>query len=331
MKNRELFLKFVILFLGLSGLVAASHWIFYQAAEYARNSMPFESLRSPASAAQNAFFSQLVRPMGMIGIAGLCLLVEWIWIGARNSSFARLTQWKDPSVKTDWFCFVILSLLGVRAILAVIFSVGLTLGIQSLASDHFKWNLLSDFPIWAQLGFLVLLNPFLFYVNHRIMHAWFWEIHKVHHSATSMTILTPHRNHPIDFIVVTMINTIPAALLGCSFIAISIYEFFNGIYQSMVHSNLGWRSPFIDKYLLISPEAHRLHHSNNPEHFDTNFGVLVIWDKIFGTHRPPENYDEQIEIGFVEEGTHNTGNPVREIFPVAMAWVKSLRKHPEKA
>ena len=320
-KNRNsLIKKFLLIFTGLSAGVGIYHWIFFQMVNFFQPFWQTVVLRTPASLESPQLLPHLVRPLGMIAVAGFCLSLEWILVGTKKSAFAALTNWSDPSVKTDWFCFVVLSLMGLRSVFAALLSIGLTLGIQSLAGHYFHWNLISEFPIWGQLCILLMLNPFIFYCNHRIMHAWFWDIHKVHHSATSMTILTPHRNHPVDFIVVTVCNTVPAALLGCSFFSIAIYELLNGIYQSMVHSNAHWKSPWIDKFLLISPEAHRIHHSNNPEHFDKNFGVVVFWDWLFGTQLKPSDTEEPKEIGFHEDGLHNSGHPFLEMFQVLKMW-----------
>ena len=56
-------------------------------------------------------------------------------------------------------------------------------------------------------------------------------------------------------------------------------------YNYLLHSNLNWSLGWVGKYILISPTAHRIHHSISEKHFDKNFGTFFIWwDKIFGTY-----------------------------------------------
>ena len=61
------------------------------------------------------------------------------------------------------------------------------------------------------------------------------------------------------------------------------FYLYNAVWDYFVHSNI--RVPYGPlKYLLVSPQYHRLHHSSLPEHSDKNFGDhLVIWDLLFGT------------------------------------------------
>lgn len=270
---------------------------------------------------QDLFFTLSV-PGGMFFVAVLTLLLELKYVGWQRSGLRALLTSDTASRKTDLFYFA-LSLSGLRPLLGFAFSLGLTYAIQAYAKTRFPPGLLGEIAFPIQLSAVFLVNSFLFYVVHRIMHTrWFWEIHRTHHSAEQMTLLTPHRNHPIDFVVVTLVNTIPAAFLGASPMVIALYNFLNGVYQSLVHSNLEWRRPWVDRYFLITPEAHRVHHSNDPRHWDKNFGIFTFWDRLFGTHSMPDY--EPITIGFREESSHNTGHPAREIYSILRVWLRGL-------
>jgi len=56
--------------------------------------------------------------------------------------------------------------------------------------------------------------------------------------------------------------------------------------QIVNHSDFDWTYGWIGRWLLMSPGMHKVHHSNNPEHFNKNLGNLfVIWDRLFGTYQ----------------------------------------------
>jgi sterol desaturase/sphingolipid hydroxylase (fatty acid hydroxylase superfamily) len=73
------------------------------------------------------------------------------------------------------------------------------------------------------------------------------------------------------------------------------------------------------EWVLISPAAHRIHHSDNPGHYNKNLSVLVIWDKMFGTWVKPEG--QTLTLG-VREAGHNGGNIVRDIYYDAFLFLK---------
>ena len=58
---------------------------------------------------------------------------------------------------------------------------------------------------------------------------------------------------------------------------------FTKTYEVFTHSNIRTNLGFL-KYVLVTPQSHRVHHSSRPEHQDKNFGTMFsIWDFIFGT------------------------------------------------
>ena len=81
--------------------------------------------------------------------------------------------------------------------------------------------------------------------------------------------------------------------------------FLREFYATLSHSGLNWNLGWIGKYILISPAAHRIHHSKADEHFNKNFGSFFIWwDLMFGTYHYTK---ESIEIG-VENSKFNGSN-----------------------
>ena len=169
--------------------------------------------------------------------------------------------------------------------------------------------------------FLVMAVVFslINYWVHRLMHTKIlWEINQVHHSVEDFKVLLPYRNHPVDFILSTFYGAVVATFLGLRPDVLMAWLGVNAVYQSMVHSNYDWKWKWLE-YLLITPAAHRIHHSTNPTHFNANLGILSIWDRLFGTYIPP--ISETIEFGVPDRENFNTVRFFAEIFACLMRWI----------
>ena len=77
------------------------------------------------------------------------------------------------------------------------------------------------------------------------------------------------------------------------------------------------------EYILITPAAHRIHHSTAPEHFNSNLGILSIWDRMFGTYVDPT--DEPINFGVPEQENFNTDRYFTEIIASFLRWLSLKR------
>jgi len=123
------------------------------------------------------------------------------------------------------------------------------------------------------------------YVGHRLRHEvkWLWYFHSIHHSQEHLNPLTVVRLHFGDQIARDLIVTVPIAFVGGSDITWSVFIVVRNFWGYFIHANLKVNLGPL-KYILVSPQFHRCHHSVLPEHFKVNYGVrLVIWDFLFGT------------------------------------------------
>jgi sterol desaturase/sphingolipid hydroxylase (fatty acid hydroxylase superfamily) len=74
-----------------------------------------------------------------------------------------------------------------------------------------------------------------------------------------------------------------------------------------MHLNVTWPSRWLE-WLIVTPRYHHIHHSDDPAHFDTNFGSLFsFWDRLFGTYYDPEHAD----AARLRFGVNDTTNPLR--------------------
>jgi sterol desaturase/sphingolipid hydroxylase (fatty acid hydroxylase superfamily) len=159
----------------------------------------------------------------------------------------------------------------------------------------------------------------VYYWNHRFMHEVRaqWAHHVVHHSSERYNLSVALRQPVAESFGIF----VPYGLLAWAGVRPSMIERsgqLNLLYQYWIHtdvvSSLGRRA----ESLLNSPSAHRVHHGSNRRYLDRNHGgILILWDRLFGTH---QREDEPVVYGLTKD--IGTFNPARV---VGHEWVALLR------
>lgn len=155
-----------------------------------------------------------------------------------------------------------------------------------------QWN--PSLSVWSVLA-IVVIADLAMYVNHVMQHKvrWFWTVHVTHHSSRNMNLSTALRQNFINGLNGNWVFLwIPLALIGFdknwALIAIEA----NLVYQFFQHSEV-FNAPRWWGKIFNTPSHHRVHHGSNPDQIDRNFGgVLIIWDKLFGTFQAEETAGE---------------------------------------
>lgn len=155
------------------------------------------------------------------------------------------------------------------------------------------------FAVTILIGVLVL--DLASWVAHWTMHhtSILWRVHRVHHSDEMLDVSTGFRFHPFEVLYRFIINAIIVMLLGISSTSIIIYSALIICFDVWEHANMKSFSSYrkLEKF-LITPNLHRLHHSNKKRHYDKNFGgIFCAWDRIFGTFLDSDMLDKTIEFG----------------------------------
>ena len=148
-----------------------------------------------------------------------------------------------------------------------------------------------NYAIWAfnssSIGhwlLAILLYDFLYYWFHRVSHErqFFWGSHVVHHQSEDYNLSTALRQTSTSFFT-TWVFFIPCFFLG---MPISMYVSIASahlIYQFWVHTQHISTLGFLE-WFMVTPSNHRVHHAQNPDYIDKNYGgLLIIWDRLFGT------------------------------------------------
>ncbi len=172
---------------------------------------------------------------------------------------------------------------------SLVFLTLLKLGSFVVYSALFVWAapLRLDTGAWWYWPLLLVTLDFFYYWQHRFVHRVNigWAAHQAHHSSGYMNFGTALRqkwNPWFEFFF-----WLPLPLLG--FAPWTIYVAFGGnlIYQFFVHTELIDRLPRPVELVFNTPSHHRVHHGSDPEYLDRNYGgILIVWDRLFGTFTP---------------------------------------------
>lgn len=147
---------------------------------------------------------------------------------------------------------------------------------------------------WWSFLLAMVVKDFVYYWNHRFQHRirWCWANHVVHHSSQGYNLSTALRQPWFGITVGTYVLGIPVIILG---IHPALYAFagaLNLFYQFFIHTQSVRRLPGWVEAIFNTPSHHRVHHSTNPQYLDTNYaGILIIWDRLFGTFVPEDDAD----------------------------------------
>jgi sterol desaturase/sphingolipid hydroxylase (fatty acid hydroxylase superfamily) len=159
-----------------------------------------------------------------------------------------------------------------------------------------------SWPLVLKVTFVILVSDFLDWFHHLLRHkVWlFWCFHSVHHSQRHMNMFTDDRVHPVDEMVANCLIFVPMFMFSIG-VPVALYlalalKWFPKLHHANVKTNLGWL-----RYVLVTPQSHRIHHSIEERHRDQNFGVIFsVWDRLFGTLYP--HYDEYPSTGVEDLG-----------------------------
>ena len=133
--------------------------------------------------------------------------------------------------------------------------------------------------------FLAMLGwDFLYYWSHRFQHEHriFWANHVTHHSSKHYNLSTALRQ-PWSGFMLSWVH-MPLPLFGIPTGQVLKAGQLNLLYQYWIHTETINRLPVSIEKILNTPSHHRVHHGVNPQYIDKNYaGILIIWDKLFGT------------------------------------------------
>lgn len=167
------------------------------------------------------------------------------------------------------------------------------------------WGLLNHFrvPPWVAVPLAVIALDFVIWLQHVMMHAVpaLWRLHRVHHADLDFDLTTGARFHPVEILLSMLIKFAAIVVLGAPVLAVLIFEVLLNASSMFNHGNLRLAAGVdrVLRWIVVTPDMHRVHHSVDDDETDSNFGFnLPWWDRLFGTYRQqPRAGHEAMTIG----------------------------------
>lgn len=181
----------------------------------------------------------------------------------------------------------------------------------------------------ALLAFLAF--DLLIYWQHRFFHRvpTLWRLHRMHHSDVEFDVTTAVRFHPAEILLSVLIKMGAVLALGAPAIAVIVFEVMLNASAMFNHANLALPQRFdrLLRWIIVTPDMHRVHHSHHRREHDSNYGFnLPWWDHLFGsyTDQPADGH-----AGMVIGLTQFREAPGQRLWPLLVQPLRPLG--PERA
>lgn len=176
------------------------------------------------------------------------------------------------------------------------------------------WGLLNlvSMPFEVNILLSIILLDFAIYWQHVASHKipLLWALHKMHHADRDIDATTGVRFHPVEIILSMLYKMAVILILGPTAVAVLLFEIILNGSAMFNHANmrLPKRLDRLIRYVFVTPDMHRVHHSIIKTETDSNYGFnLSIWDRMFGSYiDQPQNGHQGMTIGLAQ---HQTDDP----------------------
>ncbi|MDX2156112.1 MAG: sterol desaturase family protein [Hyphomicrobiaceae bacterium] len=178
------------------------------------------------------------------------------------------------------------------------------IGLAALGEER-GWGLLNgiDLPLWARIVLAILLLDLAIYLQHVMFHAVpaLWRLHRMHHADLDIDVTTGARFHPVEILLSAGLKLAVVAAIGAPAVAVLVFEVLLNATSMFNHGNVALPSGIdrVLRWIVVTPDMHRVHHSIVPAETNSNFGFnLPWWDRLLGTYRAqPAAGHEGMTIG----------------------------------
>ncbi len=209
--------------------------------------------------------------------------------------------------------------MGIGNVLIGFISKALVLLAFAFVYEHFRFFTI---PIaWWSFVLVFIFDDFSYYWFHRISHECrlFWASHVVHHSSQHYNLSTALRQTWSGGFF-SFIFWLWLPLLGFHPELILLQMSVSLLYQFWIHTEAIDKMPKWFEAVFNTPSHHRVHHGSNPLYLDRNHvGILIIWDRIFGT------FQEELESENVLYGLTKNINIFNPIYIAFHEWVAMFK------
>ncbi|MGY5451422.1 sterol desaturase family protein [Agarivorans sp. MS3-6] len=226
----------------------------------------------------------------------ICMGLEWYW-GNQRQRLPSSARYESKEVLCNF------ALAGMHQLSDLL--TGLL--ISQLYLSLFAWRVFEIEMNVLSFIALVIAQDFCYYWFHRASHRvrWMWAAHVVHHSSENMNFSTAFRQSVMYPLAGMWVFWLPLVIIGFDPHWVVFVVLLNLGLQFFVHTQAIKRLGPLE-WIFNTPSHHRVHHGRNPQYIDKNYaGVLIIWDKLFGSF---EQEQQPVEYGITQP--INSFNPL---------------------
>ena len=224
-------------------------------------------------------YEPIIRLSCFLGVLLAMMGWEWRW-PRRTLSLSRARRWPAN------LAIILID----SGVLRWLFPV-LAVGMAELAENR-SWGLFHGLnaPFWLAFIATLLLLDLTIYAQHVAFHKipLLWRLHRMHHTDLDFDVTTALRFHPLEIVLSMLLKLAMVVLLGTPPVAVMLFEVILNATALFNHGNvrLSRKLDRALRWVLVTPDMHRVHHSIHREETDSNFGFnLPWWDRLFGTYR----------------------------------------------
>lgn len=147
----------------------------------------------------------------------------------------------------------------------------------------------------------IVLLDLAVYGQHVALHffAPLWRLHRAHHADLDLDVTTGLRFHPFEILFSMLFKLAVITLIGAPVSSVLLFEIILNAMAMFNHGNISLphRLDGLLRYIIVTPDMHRVHHSTLSTEMNRNFGFsLAVWDRLFRTYRdqPQAGHDEMM-------------------------------------
>ena len=262
----------------------------------------------------------IIRISAFVGI--FAAMAVWEWMAPRRQwQTAKAKRWVINLVMVGFNTLFTRTLLASGALGAAVLA-----GQREVGLFHQL-----DWPWWAELIIAMIVLDLVVYFQHVLMHAVpiLWRLHMVHHSDLDIDVTTGVRFHPLEIALSMFIKIGAVILIGASPTAVLMFEVILNATSMFNHSNvcIPVRVDRMLRWIVVTPDMHRVHHSVIPRETNRNFGFnLPWWDRVLGTYlSDPSKGHEHMTIGLEQ---YRDSTRLTWLGLVALPFVGEIGKYP---
>ncbi len=232
-----------------------------------------------------------IRLTAFLGVLAILLILE------------RLIPWRPGRLlgARRWPANLAMPVLGTLLVRLVLPMAAVGVAFWAEARGFGLWHWVGA-PSWLAVVASVLLLDLLVYAQHVVFHhvPLLWRLHRMHHADPELDATSGLRFHPLEILLSMLLKMAAVAALGAPAVAVLAFEVLLNATAMFNHAAIAL-PPGLERrlrWLLVTPEMHRIHHSELRAETDSDYGFcLSVWDRVFGTYVASPAAGDAVVIG----------------------------------